>query len=337
MADSFVMGQAQSTRDEGRMEVEEAPTAFGAVAASATEGSQERGPATEPAGPSRWYCHTCAEEIGDARAGLPDGHDPACPQCQGEFVEQLEGDNQLEAARAWTADDHAEEDEDMEFDPGAEQQGHTLRSETWPGASGGGVSFRGGSVGGPYFEFRISTSDGLGGMNAPQSFMQHMVHLLHHTMGAGQGGGAQIQFRTVPGGEGGAAADPRSPRNTALSMPIEAILNQALGLHGNPGDYVLGDAALHNIISELMQNDPNRHGNPPAAQEAIDRLPVVLVPKEDVAISTECAVCREVYKEGDKAMQMPCGHMFCSTCLVPWLQQRNTCPTCRFELPAQQQ
>jgi len=46
----------------------------------------------------------------------------------------------------------------------------------------------------------------------------------------------------------------------------------------------------------------------------------------------ECSVCKEDFKEGDQALEMPCTHKFHDGCLTPWLKQHNSCPTCRFEL-----
>jgi len=46
-----------------------------------------------------------------------------------------------------------------------------------------------------------------------------------------------------------------------------------------------------------------------------------------------CTVCCEHIIIGSKGMFMPCGHIYHPDCLKPWLETKNSCPTCRFELP----
>jgi E3 ubiquitin-protein ligase synoviolin len=44
-----------------------------------------------------------------------------------------------------------------------------------------------------------------------------------------------------------------------------------------------------------------------------------------------CIICRDGMEEGKK---LPCGHIFHFQCLRMWLQQQQTCPTCRADIPA---
>mmetsp|Transcript_18272 Transcript_18272/g.57094 ORF Transcript_18272/g.57094 Transcript_18272/m.57094 type:complete len:445 (+) Transcript_18272:2620-3954(+) len=43
-----------------------------------------------------------------------------------------------------------------------------------------------------------------------------------------------------------------------------------------------------------------------------------------------CIICRDTMDEGKK---LPCGHVFHFGCLRLWLQQQQSCPTCRSEIP----
>jgi hypothetical protein len=49
-----------------------------------------------------------------------------------------------------------------------------------------------------------------------------------------------------------------------------------------------------------------------------------------------CAVCQCDFESGDSVLRMPCPgfrHCFHVDCIMPWLKIRNTCPSCRYELP----
>ncbi|EFJ50253.1 hypothetical protein VOLCADRAFT_58539, partial [Volvox carteri f. nagariensis] len=46
-----------------------------------------------------------------------------------------------------------------------------------------------------------------------------------------------------------------------------------------------------------------------------------------------CPVCTEVLQVGDEVQLLPCKHSYHATCLAPWLEQNNSCPICRQELP----
>ena len=45
-----------------------------------------------------------------------------------------------------------------------------------------------------------------------------------------------------------------------------------------------------------------------------------------------CVICLEDFKNKDKAIILPCIHLFHKTCINNWLKKKNTCPICKFKL-----
>ncbi|KAK1151583.1 E3 ubiquitin-protein ligase RNF115-like [Acipenser oxyrinchus oxyrinchus] len=102
-------------------------------------------------------------------------------------------------------------------------------------------------------------------------------------------------------------------------------------LHSNPGDYAWGQGGLDAVITQLLGQFENT-GPPPAEKEKICSLPTVTVSQEQVDSNVECPVCKEDYSLGEPVRQLPCGHLFHSDCIVPWLEMHDTCPVCRKSL-----
>ncbi|KAL5982514.1 hypothetical protein ACLOJK_016587 [Asimina triloba] len=51
-------------------------------------------------------------------------------------------------------------------------------------------------------------------------------------------------------------------------------------------------------------------------------------------IGKECVICWELMERSKwDGCELPCGHVFHWSCVLPWLRKANTCPCCRFELP----
>lgn len=100
---------------------------------------------------------------------------------------------------------------------------------------------------------------------------------------------------------------------------------------GNPEDYV--DAAEYEaLLQTLAETDGGgRRGAPPASKSAVEALPTVKIASESESVA--CAICKELLGVGDSAKRLPCGHKYHGDCIVPWLNSRNSCPVCRFELP----
>ncbi|XP_051943200.1 E3 ubiquitin-protein ligase RNF126-like isoform X1 [Hippocampus zosterae] len=105
-------------------------------------------------------------------------------------------------------------------------------------------------------------------------------------------------------------------------------------LHSNPMDYAWGANGLDAIITQLLNQFENT-GPPPADRERIKSLPTVSITEEHVAAGLECPVCKEDYGVDESVRQLPCNHLFHNDCIVPWLEQHDTCPVCRKSLNGQ--
>ena len=92
---------------------------------------------------------------------------------------------------------------------------------------------------------------------------------------------------------------------------------------------------IENILNYILNNDNNRYGSPPASQSEITKLNKYTLTKDKlINFGTEntCSVCKEDFIIGNKMMDLPCNHYFHEECLMPWLNQHDSCPICRFEL-----
>ncbi len=92
------------------------------------------------------------------------------------------------------------------------------------------------------------------------------------------------------------------------------------------------------LEERLRQNQNNN--KPPASKEAINKLKKFKMSekyckKNDKGVLEQptCCICISDIKKNEETLLLPCGHMFHSECVVNWLNQNNTCPVCRFELP----
>lgn len=72
----------------------------------------------------------------------------------------------------------------------------------------------------------------------------------------------------------------------------------------------------------------------PAAKSVLENLPLVAVNEEDLKGSNlACAVCKDEILLRERVTRLPCSHYYHCDCVVAWLNIRNTCPVCRYELP----
>ena len=69
-------------------------------------------------------------------------------------------------------------------------------------------------------------------------------------------------------------------------------------------------------------------------RQILNELPETKI--EDVskldADKKNCVICLEDFKNKDKAIILPCIHLFHNNCIKNWLKKQNSCPICKFKL-----
>ena len=90
-------------------------------------------------------------------------------------------------------------------------------------------------------------------------------------------------------------------------------------------------------LFNLLLQGISRHNEPPHTshrfiQSLVHRHPT----EEELSTSPVCAVCENDIVKEDEIVCLPCNHLFHPDCILPWIENHNTCPTCRAELPASQ-
>ncbi|VVC36318.1 Zinc finger, RING-type,Zinc finger, RING-CH-type,Zinc finger, RING/FYVE/PHD-type [Cinara cedri] len=86
----------------------------------------------------------------------------------------------------------------------------------------------------------------------------------------------------------------------------------------------------------IFDQDPYQYDNivnnqitPPASKSEIDKLKIV---SHDKLLGEQCPICLSPYQLEQKALTMPCDHVFHEECLKTWLKKSNFCPLCKLEL-----
>lgn len=126
--------------------------------------------------------------------------------------------------------------------------------------------------------------------------------------------------------------DPFGSLNTLVEQFLSSG-NFGIQLYGNPGDYVWGSQQdMQGLLNHLFQQHIHQ-GNPPASESAITGLPEISIEQKLVEEGMDCSICKDEFQLSEKALQLPCKHLFHPSCIKRWLSMHNQCPVCRYELP----
>eukprot|EP00299_Pterocystis_sp_00344_P020061 c9886_g1_i1.p2 GENE.c9886_g1_i1~~c9886_g1_i1.p2 ORF type:complete len:242 (+),score=58.68 c9886_g1_i1:45-770(+) len=127
-------------------------------------------------------------------------------------------------------------------------------------------------------------------------------------------------------------------RDLEQEAPAPAVTQTPNPSSTNPPALDANLSLLFGDVAALLANTDflGDSGPPPASRDAVYDLRLRKVDESD---GSSCAVCLEPLHQGkgSKAKQMPCKHLFHEECLEIWLEKKNSCPTCRHQLPSQKQ
>lgn len=82
----------------------------------------------------------------------------------------------------------------------------------------------------------------------------------------------------------------------------------------------------------FIRTDENR----PASPAAIAHLPEDVLTGQSIARmppdARQCCICLENFAAGEVVTRLPCLHVYHSACIVEWLPNSGTCPTCKHRV-----
>lgn len=82
------------------------------------------------------------------------------------------------------------------------------------------------------------------------------------------------------------------------------------------------------FLNALHSNHSGEHGLSQNILNSLPEVPIENVDKMDDD-KKNCVICLNDFKNGDKAIILPCIHLFHKDCITSWLKQNDKCPICK--------
>ncbi|MBZ3881760.1 E3 ubiquitin-protein ligase RNF126 [Sciurus carolinensis] len=269
----------------------------------------------------RYFCHCCSVEI------VPRLPDYICPRCESGFIEELP--EETRNTENGSAPSTAPADQSRQPFENVDQHLFTLPQGYGQFAFG---------IFDDSFEIPAFPPGAQADDSRDPESRREREHQSRHRYGARQPRARLTARRATGRHEGVPTLEGIIQQLVNGIITPATIPNLGLGpwgvLHSNPMDYAWGANGLDAIITQLLNQFENT-GPPPADKEKIQALPTVPVTEEHVGSGLECPVCKDDYALGESVRQLPCNHLFHNGCIVPWLEQHDSCPVCRKSLTGQ--
>ncbi|KAJ4943917.1 hypothetical protein JOQ06_006410 [Pogonophryne albipinna] len=248
--------------------------------------------------PSRFFCHRCSADISPR---LPEY---TCPRCDSGFIEELLEERSADNGSMSTISSAPQNQQPFE---NPDQHMFTFPSGYGQFALG-------------VFDDRFDFGAGLGTEdNRDAENRRERETTSRQRYGARQPRSRHGSRRQAGRPEGVPTLEGIIQQLVNGIIAPTAMPNIGVGpwgvLHSNPMDYAWGANGLDAIITQLLNQFENT--------------------EDHVASGLECSVCKDDYSVGEIVRQLPCNHMFHNDCIVPWLEQHDTCPVCRKSLSGQ--
>ncbi|KAF4397720.1 hypothetical protein G4B88_027589 [Cannabis sativa] len=129
--------------------------------------------------------------------------------------------------------------------------------------------------------------------------------------------------------------DSSSPPNHSFPPPFPSLLEDNY-LHRLIHHLTTRSSSSEDFDEDESSSDPS--APLPASKSSIDAIPTIRV--DESLLNDDplllCAVCKDQFELGIEAKKLPCKHLYHPDCILPWLAHHNSCPVCRFRLPAEQ-
>ncbi|CAI2177038.1 14529_t:CDS:2 [Funneliformis geosporum] len=262
---------------------------------------------------SPYFCHQCHVDIEPLMAP-----NPTCPRCNGEFVEEIVENNDLrEFVEHGGGQETDDEFDDTQFPTGNPQNGlneilQLIQSMLRPNTP-----------------VRVQTESRDGTTTTTitatgSTIMPATGNTVRQD--EGQNTSNTSDDRASPPFDIAQMLENFGANNAANFMNI-------FNIAGDPADYAWNNTGFDNIISQLMEQQAGRQAPPPATDEMIENLPKTKISKKQIVEEQlGCPVCKDEFKIGEEAVDLPCTHTFHYDCIKPWLKMNGTCPVCRYSL-----